>query len=108
MEIVRIAWQYAANLDRIGAARQDRDAVEALLTVPDDAVACVANRTLGKLVVRGLQFLKACDVRPSFGKPAHKIRQAGGDTVHVERRDLQSSIRRCFRNLYHRLPRSEA
>src|ERR1700730_9751300 len=98
MEIVRIAWQDATNLDRIGAERKDRDAIEALLAVPDDAVARLANRGLGKLVMRDLQFLKACDVGPGFGEPAQEVRQAGGDTVHVERRDLQSSIRRSSHN----------
>jgi len=43
MEIIRIAGQDAANLDRIGAARKDRDAIEALLAVPDNAIACLAG-----------------------------------------------------------------
>src|SRR5216683_5410374 len=98
MEIVRIAWQDTANLDRIGAALKDRDAIETLLAVPDDAVACLENRGLGKFVMRELQFLKACDIRPGFGEPAQKVRQAGRDTVHVERRDLHSSIRPSSHN----------
>src|SRR5690242_12976816 len=92
MPIVRIAGQDTADLDRIGTARKDRYAVEALLAVPDDAVARLANRSFGKLVVRDLQFLKADDGGPGFGEPAQKVRQAGEDTVHVKRSDLQSSI----------------
>ena len=59
MEIVRIARQVAANLDRISAARKNRDAIEALLAVPHDPVACLANSGLGKFVMRELEFLKA-------------------------------------------------
>ena len=51
--VVGIARQAAPGLDRLAAARQDRDAVPALLPVPDRAVAGVADRCLGELLARG-------------------------------------------------------
>ena len=53
VQVLRIARQDAAHFDRIGAAREDRDAIEALLAMPDNAVARLANRGLGKLFIRG-------------------------------------------------------
>ena len=45
-------------------ARQDRDAVEAFLAVPDGAVAGVAEGIDGEGLVRGLQLLQTDDVGP--------------------------------------------
>src|SRR5579872_2236037 len=91
MQIVRVARQFVANLDRIGAAREDRDTIEALLAAPDNTISCLANRSFGKLVVQNLQFLQAGNVGPGLGEPAQQVRQTGRDTIYVEGRDFQAS-----------------
>ena len=63
VRIVRIAGQAAAGFHRLGAACEDRDAVPALLPVPDRAIARGADRGRGKFLIGRLQFLQADDVR---------------------------------------------
>jgi hypothetical protein len=54
-----------------------RNAVPALLAVPDCPVTGFPKLALGEFVVRCLQLLQAGDVRPGFGEPAHQL--AEGD-----------------------------
>jgi hypothetical protein len=53
---------HAAPLDRVGSARQNRDAVPALLAVPDEAVSDIAYRSFGEPLLRRLQLLQARDI----------------------------------------------
>jgi len=46
--------------------RKDRHSVPALLATPHCMIACLADRFRRKLGVRGLQLLKADDVRVRF------------------------------------------
>jgi hypothetical protein len=73
VRILRIARQHATDLDRIRAAREDRHAVVALLTVPDHAVTGVANRALRKFFLRRFQFLKAHDIRRGLAQPPQHV-----------------------------------
>ena len=75
LRVVGIAGQAAPRLVDLADAAEDRDAVPALLAVPDRVVAQVADRRFGKLLLRRLQFLQADDVglrsrRASAAAPA--------------------------------------
>ena len=84
VRVVGVARQAAPGLDRLGAAREDGDAVPALLAVPDRAVAGLADRGFREPLVRGLQLLQADDVRLGLRQPAQQHRQAAVDAVDVE------------------------
>src|SRR5579862_2787651 len=92
MYVLGIAGQAATTLFRICAAREDCDTVPALLPMPDDAIAGLANSGFGKSLLRRLQFLKARNIRPGFGEPADERRKASADAVDVVGRYLH-----CFR-----------
>src|SRR5437868_14756154 len=49
--------------------------------MPDRAVPRVADRRLGKFLLRRLQLLQADDVRPRLRQPAQQHRQAAIDTI---------------------------
>src|SRR5438874_11276684 len=57
MAVIWIAGQTASCLDRFGAAGENGDAVPAFLAVPDGPVAGLADRRLGKFLLRCLEFL---------------------------------------------------
>ncbi|CAD0217305.1 hypothetical protein GGQ73_003324 [Rhizobium skierniewicense] len=48
---------------------KDRNALPALLTMPDGAVAGTLDFPAGKLLVRRLEFLQTDDIRLRFGQP---------------------------------------
>jgi hypothetical protein len=77
VDVVRVARQPAAALDRVASPGQDRDAVERLLAAPDRAVAGVADRTDRKGLVRRLQLLQADDVGLRLGEPFEQAAAAG-------------------------------
>src|SRR5580658_8417418 len=83
VNVVRISRQCAPDLGGLRAAREDGDAVPALLTVPDHAVSRIADRRLGEVLLRRLQLLQAHDVRGLLVQPAQEVRQPGGDSVDV-------------------------
>jgi hypothetical protein len=88
LAVLRVARQTAMGLDRLAAAREDGDAVPALLAVPDRAIAGLLDRGRGKAVFGRLQFLEAGDVGPCLGQPVEQQRQAAVDAVDVEGGDL--------------------
>jgi hypothetical protein len=68
VRIVGIARQAAAGLHRLGAAREDRHAVPALLPMPDGTVTGRAERGRREFVIGCLEFLQTDDVRPTQPK----------------------------------------
>lgn len=79
---------------RLGAAREDGDAVPAFLAVPDRAVTGLFQLGMRKFFVRRLQFLKADHVRRGQVEPAQQDRQPAVDAVDVEGANLHSKA--CF------------
>jgi hypothetical protein len=73
VHVIGIPGPTAAGLDRLGAARQDRHAIPALLSVPDRALARRTQRRRRKFLVGCLQLLQAHDVRRRFFEPAQQI-----------------------------------
>ena len=84
MLVLRLAFQAPTYLDGAFAAREDGDAVESLLPVPDHAIAGVFDILDREGFVAGLDFLKAGDVGPRFVQPFQQARQARLDAVDVE------------------------
>src|SRR4051794_12073183 len=74
VRVVELAGQTPADLYRLGAARQDRNAVPAFLPVPNRAVTGTLDRGFRELLIRRLEFLKADDVRCGLFQP---FQQAG-------------------------------
>ena len=95
--VVGIAGEAAAGLVRLGAARQDGDAVPALLALPDRAIAGGPDRRFRELLGRRLQLLQADHVGRRFLQPAQQHRQPAVDAVDVEGGDLHRP-RRSGRN----------
>ena len=88
MRIAGLPRQRAPDLDRIGPAREDGDAVEAwLLSLPQRPVARVADCRQRKFVVVDAKFLQARDVRPRVAQPIEELRQPPANAVDVEGRD---------------------
>ena len=79
--------QPALDFDRLHAISQDRDAVEALLPMPDGMIADAFEFFGRKALVHRLDFLQAGDRRASFFKPLLEAWQAGLDPVDVESGD---------------------
>jgi hypothetical protein len=69
MRVVPIAGQAAAGFHRLGAACENRDAIPALLTVPDRTVVRGADCGRGKFLIGRLQFLQTNDVRRGLREP---------------------------------------
>ena len=80
--------QTALDLDRLAAIDEDRDTVEALLTVPDRLVTQLCELVSGKAVVLALDLLQASDGGPRFRQPFLEARQPRLDAVDVECRDF--------------------
>src|SRR5215469_11612631 len=57
VRVFRIAGQTPPSLNWSLAARKNRNAIPALLTMPDRSVSRVANRNLRKVLLRRFQFL---------------------------------------------------
>ena len=83
VEVFRISRQRAPHLHRLGAAREDRDAVPAFLSVPDHPVTGIPNGAFRKLLLRGFEFLKANDVGSGFSEPALQSGKACADAIDV-------------------------
>ena len=83
VKILRIARQYAPDLRRLCATGKNGYTVPALLSVPYDTVAGIADLGFGKILLRGLEFLQAHNVRRVLGKEAHEIGKARTDAVDV-------------------------
>ena len=86
--VFRFAIQAALDFFRYLVARQYGDAVEALLPVPDRAIADFLELVGGEALVLGLDFLQAGDIRPRFVKPLQQARQACLDAVDIETGDF--------------------
>src|SRR3984957_17544159 len=95
MSVVRITREHPADFDRVCAASKDGDTIPALLPVPDDPVACIADRSFGKFLMGSLQFLKAYDVGRIFPEPAQYGRQPRADAIDVECCDLHRPATRA-------------
>ncbi len=87
--VVWIAGKAPTTLAGIQTARENGDAIPALLAVPDRAVARLADRGLWKFLLGRLQFLKAHDIGLGFDEPAQEHREATIDAVDVEGCDFQ-------------------
>ena len=92
MAVIWIAGQTASCLDRFGAAGENGDAVPAFLAVPDGPVAGLADRRLGKFLLRCLEFLQANHVRVGLGQPSQQHRQSAVDAVDIEGRELHAAL----------------
>src|SRR3546814_19786002 len=68
---------------RVFAASQDSAAVEALLPMPDAAIADVAHVLFRKCLIGRLEFLQADDVGLRLRQPFQQARQAGLGPVDV-------------------------
>ena len=89
--VVGIAGKADAAHCGVSPLRQDGDAVEALLPVPDRAVAGRLNVGDRQAFVSALQFLQAGDVRLLSLKPFEQARQPRADAVDVEARDFHGA-----------------
>ncbi len=83
VQIFRIAGQHAADFDRRRVARQDRDTVPALLSVPDDLEAGLGDFVFRKPFLRRLQLLQTHDIRRGFLEPAEQVGEAGAHSIDV-------------------------
>src|SRR5664280_2706855 len=92
VRVVGVAGKAAAALVDGAASGQDGDAVEALLAVPDGAVARGLYRRGRKGFVGSLQLLQAGDVGASFLEPFDEARQSAVDAIDVEGRDLHGGV----------------
>ena len=108
LRIVGIARQVGAGDDRRRSAREDCDAVPALLAAPDRLVAGLAQRIGREFRVRGFQLLQADDVGFCPAQPFDQVRQAAPDIVDVEARDLHGVLLPPRRVARHRQPGSRA
>jgi hypothetical protein len=81
--ILGVAGQAARHLLRLGAARQDRHAVPALLAMPDGVIAGRLQLRLRKPLLRRFELLQAGDVRLLFFEPLQECRKPAGDAVDV-------------------------
>src|SRR5262249_7687210 len=86
--VADIPGQPRTRQDWCGAAREDCDAIPALLSPPDSLVARAAYRVRRKLRVRRLELLQADYVRFSNTDPIKKIGEALVDVVDVEGRNF--------------------
>src|SRR3546814_17593507 len=77
MFILGLPLKAALYFYRVFAASQDSDAVEALLPMPDAAIADVANVLFRKCLIGRLEFLQADDVGLRLLQPFQQARQAG-------------------------------
>jgi len=68
---------------RLALARQDGDAVPALLPEPNGAVASVTDGAFGEFLIGGLQFLEAGDVGFGLPQPFEQHRKPTVDPVHI-------------------------
>src|SRR3546814_6814849 len=95
MFILGLPLKAALYFYRVFAASQDSDAVEALLPMPDAAIADVANVLFRKCLIGRLEFLQADDVGLRLRQPFQQARQAGLDPVRSEEHtsELQSLMR---------------
>src|SRR3954467_10396147 len=100
VSIVGIAGETAGNLDWIGAAGQDGNAVPALLAMPDPAIPKLPQRWCGKFLVRSLQLLQAHNVWCGFSQPAQQHGQSGIDPIDVEGRYPHPGTRFSPRRTY--------
>jgi hypothetical protein len=85
---IGIVGQALAPFDRLDAPREDRDAVEALLAVPDRLVARRLDIGDREGLVAGLDLLQQGDVGRLLLEPFDQAGETGLDPVDVERRDL--------------------
>src|SRR5690606_9787463 len=69
---------------------QDGHAVEALLPMPDRAIADPFEVGGREAVILAFDFLQAGDGRAGFLQPFQQARQAGADTVDIETGDLHA------------------
>jgi hypothetical protein len=92
MRIVGIARQAVAGLHRLGASREDRHPVPALLAVPDCAVAGGPEYGRRKFLVGRFQLLEADDIRSCLFQPRQQIGEATVDAVDVVRRDPHGNL----------------
>src|SRR5262249_11336088 len=81
MGILGIAGEHAADLGELVPTGEYRNAVPALLAVPDHSVTGGADGELRKFLLRGFQFLQANDIGRALIEPAQKIRQPCADAV---------------------------
>lgn len=81
--VVGVARKAAACLARLLIPDKDRNAIPALLTMPDGAVAGTLDFPAGKLLVRRLEFLQTDDIRLRFGQPPQQDVEATVDAVDV-------------------------
>jgi hypothetical protein len=86
-----VAGEAAADLDRLLAPGEDRDAVMGALAVPEGAVAGAREDARRTFLVGGLDLLEADDVGARLLQPFEQPRQAAVDAVDVIGRDLQSA-----------------
>src|SRR3546814_18430034 len=80
---------------RVFAASQDSDDVEALLPMPDAAIADVANVLFRKCLIGRLEFLQEDDVGLRLRQPFQQARQAGLAPVDVVGSFAQKSLPCC-------------
>ena len=97
--ILRVPRESPSSLDRVSIPCQYRNAVSALLTIPDTTIACFTNGAFRKFLVRRLEFLQTDRVRLRFSQPAQQERQASIYPVDVERRYFHGDYQ--TRNAYH-------
>src|SRR5688572_13958297 len=82
--------QPAAPLDRLGALREDRDAVPGTFAVPDGAVAGRLDRRSREASFHGLEFLETGDVGRLVPQPSQEISEATVHAVDIEGRDPEA------------------
>ena len=76
--VVGVARQVVAGQHRLGASREDGDAVPGRLALPHRAIAGIGKCGARKLPVARLQLLQADHVGLGFGQPGQQVGRAAG------------------------------
>ncbi len=88
VQVVRICGESSADLMQLPAARQDRHAVPARLSLPHRLIAERRDRLGREAVLRRLQLLQADDIGLPLLEPAQQHGQPAVNAIHVVGGDL--------------------
>ena len=83
MGVVWVAGEADLAQDRLAAAAEDRDSVEALLAVPYRMIASALNIGDRQRIVGSFQFLEAEDVGLLSVEISEQSREPGTDSVEI-------------------------
>jgi hypothetical protein len=85
--VLGVLGERAPDLDGFDTARQDGDAVPALLPMPDRAITRTTDRVDREPFLGCLELLKTGDIGSGFSKPVEEHTEPRVDPVHIVGRD---------------------